>query len=85
MEPLMQFHEGCANSYSHFVHLKKENQILLSPLISDKKEIFQIEGNLGKLIALLDSWYDFHLKSPYLDCRCLPLVRHEFLHLQANN
>ena len=74
MEPLMESYKRCANSISHFAHLRKENQILLSPLTSSNQEIFQMEGNLGEPIAPLDSWHDFHLKSPYLGCRCLSLV-----------
>jgi len=42
-------------AHFYFAHLKKENQIPLSLLISDEHGIFHKEGNLGKPIVPLDS------------------------------
>jgi len=74
----MEFHKRCEISYSYFEHEKKESQIPLSPLIFVEQEIFHTEGNLGKSIAPLDSYRNFHIETPYLDCECPPLVHLEF-------
>jgi len=55
VEPLIELQKKCASSYFYFAHVKKDNQIPLSPLIIGKQEVYYKKRNFGNPILPMDS------------------------------